>query len=77
MHASGDISTAGATLVQQHRIYCLLWATDVVSLLISRYLYADDTHLYISFSADNTESFFYRLRQCLNLCSGLDDHQQT
>ena len=28
-------------------------------------LYADDTQLYISFSADNSESSFYRLQQCL------------
>ena len=29
------------------------------------HLYADDTQLYISFSADNSESSFYRLQQCL------------
>ena len=32
---------------------------------VPHHLYADDAQLYISFSADNSESSFYRLQQCL------------
>ena len=32
---------------------------------IPHHLYDDDNQLYISFSADNSESSFYRLEQCL------------
>ena len=37
----------------------------IASQSVPHHLYADDTQLYISFSADNSKSSFYRLQQCL------------
>ena len=37
----------------------------IASQSVPHHLYADDTQLYISFSADNSESSFHRLQQCL------------
>ena len=37
----------------------------ITSQSVPHRLYADDTQLYIFFSADNSESSFYRLQQCL------------
>ena len=37
----------------------------IASQSVTHHLYADDTQLCISFSADNSESSFYRLQQCL------------
>ena len=37
----------------------------IASQSVPHHLYADDTQLYISFSADNSESSFYGLQQCL------------
>ena len=37
----------------------------IASQSVPHHLYADDTQLYISFSADNSESSFYHLQQCL------------
>ena len=46
----------------------------IASQSVPHHLYADDTQLYISFSADNSESYFYRLHQCFVSVSGLDDY---
>ena len=37
----------------------------IASQSVPHHLYADDTQLYTSFSADNSESSFYCLQQCL------------